>query len=113
MASASKTNIDHSSSEEIEKYDFSELKSVIDSAEPWDCFKPASSRQALVQSHDAYKVTGICMDMRSYALVHCCVFAKVAHWTIKLLSRWCDAVCVRMYVVCITFNFRIYHGVLG
>ena len=93
MTSASKTNIDPSSSKEIEKSGFSELKSVIDSAEPWDCFKPASSRQALVQPHD---ITGICMDMRSYALVHCCVFAKVAHWTIKLLC-WVMQ-CVKVHV---------------
>ena len=49
MESDSKPKLAPSSSKESDKFENSELKSVIDSAEPLDCFKPASSGQALVQ----------------------------------------------------------------
>ena len=59
MANDSKVKLVPSSSKESEKSDISALKSVIDSAEPLDCFKPASSRQALVRHMIAYAVIGM------------------------------------------------------
>lgn len=49
MESDNKAKLVPSASKESDKSENSELKSVIDSAEPLDCFKPASSGQALVQ----------------------------------------------------------------